>query len=168
MRAPRAGVMLCVRPCDDAGQERSASMQRLRHPREPQSDARQLKPTAASGRLARVTDASFAAFSAKPGAVLVLTREDCACCRRYIDELEELLERGQLANCVVGELRLDQPDVAQFQRGNRWLFGLEALPFTLLYRDGAVIDTFGARHAAYLIERATHSFARRRVLIAAH
>ena len=128
---------------------------------------RQLEPTAAAARLARVTDASFAEFSAAPRSVLVLTRADCERCRRYMAELDELLERGQLAGVMVGELRLDEPDVAQFQRDNRWLFGLEALPFTLLYRDGAVIDTFGAAHGAYLSERATHSFARRRVLVAA-
>jgi thioredoxin-like negative regulator of GroEL len=165
MRAPRVGGMLCVRPRNGAGQEWSVSMPR--QPREPQSDQRQVEPADASARLARVTDASFAQFSATQRAVLVLTRADCERCRRYIAELEALLERGQLAGVVVGALELDHPDVAHFQRDNRWLFGLEALPFTLLYQAGAVIDTFGALHAEYLVERSTNSFARRRVLVAA-
>jgi peroxiredoxin (alkyl hydroperoxide reductase subunit C) len=117
---------------------------------------------AATSAVLRVTDTTIGAALAAERAVLILTRGDCPNCAVYQAEIEAAAARGDLAGIALAKLVLDEPGAARFKRDNPWLAGVDALPYTVLYRDGCPIDRFAASRGAYLLEQLRRSLADQR------
>ncbi|HEY7036115.1 MAG TPA: peroxiredoxin [Thermomicrobiales bacterium] len=120
------------------------------------------EPTApvpvASAAIARVTDETIETVTAADRGVLILAKNDCGHCAAYQAEIKAALARGELADLAIGKLVLNEPGATDYKRGNRWLADVKDLPFTVLYRNGQIVDRFLGSRAAYLEERVRAAF----------
>lgn len=104
--------------------------------------------------LIEVNDATIGRVMEAESAALVLSRQDCAFCQAYDDEIRQAVAAGRLEGIeVIGKVVLDQPGSGAFKRENRWIRDIAFLPYTVLYRKGQRVDGFGASRVAYLRER---------------
>ena len=104
--------------------------------------------------LEHVDDGSLPALLSEDSAVLVLAKSDCGSCAEYEGVIEELLsQRPALQTLRWGHMVLNAPGSRQFKVSNPWLRDVDALPHTVLYRAGAIIDRFSASTKWILLER---------------
>jgi AhpC/TSA family protein len=108
--------------------------------------------------IARVTDETLATVVGAEQGVLILAKNDCGHCAAYQAEIRAVLERGGLAGLAIGKLVLNEPGATGYKRANRWLAEVKDLPFTVLYRNGQIVDRFVGSRAACLEERINAAF----------
>jgi hypothetical protein len=91
-----------------------------------------------------VDDGNWKAFTSTPLAVLVVTNEGCAHCRKWKDELNEFLSQGdEHADVLFGVVTLDGENVAEFNQQNKeWLDIVDGVPFNAIYVDGEPRTSF--------------------------
>jgi hypothetical protein len=106
-----------------------------------------------SGVILQATDSNLEEILQADWGVLILSKTVCGPCAAYQADIEALRERGELAGVVIGKMVLDKPGATQFKRDNRWLSGVDFLPYTLLYHNGRQADAFAASRGSYLLER---------------
>jgi peroxiredoxin (alkyl hydroperoxide reductase subunit C) len=108
--------------------------------------------------IARVTDDIIETVTRADRGVLILAKNDCGHCAAYQAEIKATLAKGGLAGLAIGKLVLNEPGATDYKRGNRWLAEVKDLPFTVLYRDGQIVDRFLGSRATYLEERVRAAF----------
>ena len=111
-----------------------------------------------SAEITRVTDETIETVTGADRGVLILAKNDCGHCAAYQAEIKAALARGGFAELAIGKLVLNEPGATDYKRGNRWLADVKDLPFTVLYRNGQIVDRFLGSRAAYLEERVRAAF----------
>ncbi|HKG24336.1 MAG TPA: hypothetical protein VKB09_01760, partial [Thermomicrobiales bacterium] len=53
---------------------------------------------------------------------------------------------------------LNEPGATGYKRANRWLAEVKDLPYTVLYRNGEIVERFVGSRATYLEERVRAAF----------
>lgn len=97
-----------------------------------------------STRLESIDGSNWQAFTASPVAVLMLGKTDCAACSAWTDELTAALsDSAQWSGVRFGKMLLNQRGLIDFKRANQdWLSEVSDLPYTVIYKDGAVHKRF--------------------------
>lgn len=99
-----------------------------------------------------LNDHNIESFLQHDLSTMILATSTCARCITYIADVQHLMNSGAIGNAAVGVLLLDQPGASQFKRDNLWLAHAEALPFTVLYRNGQRVDGFSATRGHALLD----------------
>ncbi|HTY19030.1 MAG TPA: hypothetical protein VMH82_14975 [Myxococcota bacterium] len=111
-------------------------------------------------RLEILDGKSWQAFLEAPAAVLVLGKSGCDACSTWASELERFLDGDQRWQHVrFGKLLLDTPGLVSFKRANPWVAELDALPFTVIYRDGQRSKDFAGGGVERLVTRLERALA---------
>lgn len=105
-----------------------------------------------------VTDRTIGEVLAAERAILILAKTTCANCRAYQADIEARLARGEFEGFTIARLYLDRPGAPRFKQANPWIARLEFVPYTLLYRNGEIVDQFAASKGSYLVERVEEAF----------
>lgn len=82
--------------------------------------------------------------------VLLLTKSSCGHCAKYTQDIEQLIQQGQLAGFRIGKVHLDKTDSIKFKKANPWIKKVDFIPYTVLFSDGAKVDEFAASRGDYL------------------
>lgn len=81
--------------------------------------------------------------ASSPAAVLIVGKSDCPSCQSWAEELEKAVEDPAVWPGVrFGKLLLDRPGLVGFKRANPWVARLDALPHTVIYREGERAKSF--------------------------
>lgn len=108
-------------------------------------------------RLETLDGKTWEEFTKAPLAVLMLGKSDCAACKEWSEELTVFLEQDETFPTVrFGKILLDTPGLVSFKRANPWLAEVDALPTTIIFKNGERAKTF----AGGGIERLTNRLSR--------
>lgn len=76
-------------------------------------------------------------------AVLVIGKTDCPACAAWSQELDAWLADGDDWKGVrFGKMMIDVPGLHAFKKASPWLADVSDLPYTVIYRNGAVEKSF--------------------------
>ena len=95
------------------------------------------------GRLETIDAGNWRDFVAAPAAVLLIGKTTCPVCQEYSRELAVALDDATRWSGVrFGKIEVDRGGLIDFKRSNPWLAELDTLPFTRIYRNGALWKEF--------------------------
>lgn len=95
-------------------------------------------------RLEAIDGSNWQEFTQAPVAVLMLGKTDCAACSAWTEELTAALaDEARWSGVRFGKMLLNQRGLSDFKRESQaWLGEVQDLPYTVIYRAGAVEKRF--------------------------
>jgi hypothetical protein len=108
--------------------------------------------------ITRVNDQNLEELLRAEQVVLVLSRRDCTPCRTFQEDLDALLDQGQLEGIAVGKMVLNEPGSSRFKRAHPWLVGQRVLPYVILYHHGREQRRFVPASGSHLLRQIEETF----------